>query len=93
MNEVSNVSDMAYGFRKVAEDISRIFNGDETINYPYAFGVLSTHFRLVLENLNLSEEQTIVLRKLLEKEMDRLYHVQGNYFDCGGWCDIESIGD
>lgn len=71
MNEVSNVSDMAYGFREIAEKRSIEFNGDGashgSINYPYAFGVLSTHMRLLLEELCLTDEQICVMRNRLER--------------------------
>ena len=71
MNEVSNVSDMAYGFREIAENQSREFSGNGIINYSYAFGALSSHMRFLLEELCLTDEQIRVMRNRLEREQDR----------------------
>lgn len=67
-----NRYDIFRGFRKVAEDQSKIFNGDETINYPYAFGALSTQLVYILDDLNLTDEQMKVLKNRLEREQDKL---------------------
>ena len=62
-----NVTDMMYEFRKVVENTSKEFNGDDSINYPYAYGCLFSHTRLLLEELCLTDEQLVIMKNRLDR--------------------------
>lgn len=46
-------------------EISKQYNGDDTVNYPYAFGYFVSQLKCTLVDLNLNKKQLKVLESRL----------------------------